>query len=347
MLTNGIYNYSREGLEKYFLEKQQAKFRATQIFEALYRARISAFSQITNIKKDIIEQLESDFYFTKLEIVTKSVANDGTTKFLFRLEDQSLIETVLMIHEYGYSVCVTSQVGCNMGCAFCASGTTKKIRNLTAAEMVLQVLTIDNYLRLEEKRVSYVVVMGIGEPFDNYEHVIEFIKIINDAKGLEIGARHITLSTCGIAPKIYEFAELKLQVNLAVSLHFANDNKRNQYMKINKTYDLETLITALKSYYQKTNRRITFEYILLQGINDSLEDAKELVNLIRGINCYVNLIPYNETGGIFKRSDDKVRDRFFDYLIKNKINAIIRKEHGHEIAAACGQLRVQKMKEKE
>ncbi|MFA7010668.1 MAG: 23S rRNA (adenine(2503)-C(2))-methyltransferase RlmN, partial [Bacilli bacterium] len=150
-----------------------------------------------------------------------------------------------------------------------------------------------------------------------------------------------------IAPKIYEFAELKLQVNLAVSLHFANDNKRNQYMKINKTYDLDTLITALKSYYQKTNRRITFEYILLQGINDSLEDAKELVNLIRGINCYVNLIPYNETGGIFKRSDDKVRDRFFDYLIKNKINAIIRKEHGHEIAAACGQLRVQKMKEKE
>ena len=208
MAVKGIYDYSRERLEAYFLEKKLAKFRATQIFEALYRIRISAFSQITNIKKEVIAQLEQDFTFPKLEIVTKNVARDGTTKFLFRLEDQSLIETVLMIHDYGYSVCVTSQVGCNMGCAFCASGMTKRIRNLTPAEMVLQVLTIDNYLRQEEKRVSHVVVMGIGEPFDNYDNVIEFIKIINDPKGLEIGARHITLSTCGIVPKIYEFAEL-------------------------------------------------------------------------------------------------------------------------------------------
>jgi 23S rRNA (adenine2503-C2)-methyltransferase len=347
METNGIYSYSRERLETYFLEKQQAKFRAVQMFEALYRARISAFSQITNMKKEVIAQLEQDFYFPQLTLVTKSVANDQTTKFLFRLEDQSLIETVLMIHDYGYSVCVTSQVGCNMGCAFCASGMTKRIRNLTPSEMVLQVLMIDNYLRLEEKRVSHVVIMGIGEPFDNYENVIEFIKIINDSKGLEIGARHITLSTCGIVPKIYEFTKLDLQVNLAVSLHFATDEKRNQYMKINKKYPLDSLIAALKSYYQETNRRITFEYILLKGINDSLEDAQMLVNLIRGLNCYVNLIPYNETGEFFKRSDDKVRDQFFDYLIKNKINAIIRKEHGHDIAAACGQLRVQKMKEKE
>ncbi|HPL55251.1 MAG TPA: 23S rRNA (adenine(2503)-C(2))-methyltransferase RlmN [Bacilli bacterium] len=346
MAVKGIYDYSRERLEAYFLEKKLAKFRATQIFEALYRIRISAFSQITNIKKEVIAQLEQDFTFPKLEIVTKNVARDGTTKFLFRLEDQSLIETVLMIHDYGYSVCVTSQVGCNMGCAFCASGMTKRIRNLTPAEMVLQVLTIDNYLRQEEKRVSHVVIMGIGEPFDNYDNVIEFIKIINDPKGLEIGARHITLSTCGIVPKIYEFAELSLQVNLAISLHFANDEKRSRYMKINKKYPLKALITALKDYFQKTKRRITFEYILLKGINDSLEDAKELCDLIRGLNCYVNLIPYNETGGIFKRSDEKVRDQFFDYLIKNKINAIIRKEHGHDINAACGQLRVQKMKEK-
>lgn len=347
MIPKGIYNYSRERLEKYFIDNGQAKFRAVQIFEALYRARVSAFSQITNIKQDVITQLDNDFDFGKLEIVTKNVASDGTTKFLFRLEDKSLIETVLMIHEYGYSVCVTSQVGCNMGCTFCASGTTKRIRNLTPEEMVLQVLTIDNYLSLEEKRVSHVVVMGIGEPFDNYDNVIEFIKIINDAKGLEIGARHITVSTCGIVPQIYDFTELNLQVNLAISLHFANNAKRSLYMPINKKYSLELLIEALKAYYEKTNRRITFEYILLKGINDSLTDAKELVNLVRGLNCYINLIQYNETGSQFQRSDDKTIARFFDYLLKNRITAIIRKEHGNDIDAACGQLRVQMMKEQE
>ena len=346
-LKKDAYSYSSKKFEEYFLEKNQAKFRATQLFEALYRGRISEFTQINNIKKEIIGELEEEFTLPKLKMVIKNVASDGTTKFLFALKDGALIETVLMCHEYGYSVCVTSQVGCNMGCAFCASGTIKRIRNLEPSEMVLQVLEIDHYLRLEEKRVSHVVIMGIGEPFDNYENVVEFIKIINDARGLEIGARHISVSTSGIVPKIYEFAELDLQVNLAVSLHFANDQKRNEYMKINKKYNLESLISALKVYYAKTNRRITFEYILLKGINDSLDDAKELVNLVRDLNCYVNLIPYNETDGKFMRTDEKTRNQFFDYLIKNRINAIVRKEHGHDIDAACGQLRVKTMKENE
>lgn len=340
-----IYDYSRKSLENYFISNNEPKYRATQIFEGLYRQRANSFDEITNIKKDSKEKLAKEFTFNALKVVTKSVASDETTKFLFALEDNSLIETVMMHHDYGYSVCVTSQVGCNMGCEFCASGTVKKIRNLTPSEMVLQVLFIDNYLRLEEKRVSHVVIMGIGEPFDNYDNVLEFIKIINDDKGLEIGSRHITVSTCGIVPKIYEFANLDLQVNLAISLHFANDEKRSKYMPINKKYNLSSLIEALKTYYEKTNRRITFEYILLKGINDSLDDANELVRLVRNINCYVNLIPYNSTKPIFERSLDVTRDKFFDYLIKNKVNAIVRKEHGSDINAACGQLRVKKMQE--
>ncbi len=339
-----IYDYSRNWFENYFVEKGLAKFRAVQIFEAIYRQKNTNFSDISNLNKEVKKMLSDEFVFDTLKLVTKLESNDGTVKFLFSLEDGNLIETVLMIHEYGNSVCVTSQVGCNMGCSFCASGTVKKIRNITPGEMVSQVLYIDNYLNQKEQRVSHVVIMGIGEPFDNYENVMEFIKIINDPKGLEIGSRHITLSTCGLVPKIIEFSDFPLQVNLAISLHFANDEKRNKYMPINKKYNLQELFKALNYYYQKTNRRITLEYILLDDINDSLKDAEELVKLVKGINAYVNLIPYNNTG-IFKRTSNTKRDAFFDYLNKNHINAIIRKEHGGDIDAACGQLRVKKMKE--
>lgn len=339
-----IYDYSRNWFENYFLEKGLAKFRAVQVFEALYRQKVTKFEEITNINKDVKQILNTDFEFESLKLNTKLESNDGTVKFLFSLEDGNLIETVLMRHEYGNSVCVTSQVGCNMGCAFCASGMVKKIRNLTPGEMVSQVLYIDNYLSEKDERVSHVVIMGIGEPFDNYENVMEFIKIINDDKGLAIGARHITLSTCGLVPKIIEFSDFPLQVNLAVSLHFSSDEKRSKYMPINKKYNLSELFKALEYYYKKTNRRITFEYILLDGINDSLEDAEKLVKLVKGVNAYVNLIPYNNTG-IFKRTSNNKRDAFFDYLNKNHINAIVRKEHGGDIDAACGQLRVKKMKE--
>lgn len=339
-----IYDYSRSWFENYFVEKGLAKFRAVQVFEALYRKKVTKFENITNINKDVKQMLDVDFEFESLKLDTRLESNDGTVKFLFSLEDGNLIETVLMRHEYGNSVCVTSQVGCNMGCAFCASGMVKKIRNLTPGEMVSQVLYIDNYLSEKEERVSHVVIMGIGEPFDNYDNVMEFIKIINDDKGLAIGARHITLSTCGIVPKIMEFSDFPLQVNLAISLHFSSDEKRSKYMPINKRYNLNELFKALEYYYKKTNRRITFEYILLDGINDSLEDAEKLVKLVKGVNAYVNLIPYNNTG-LFKRTSNNKRDAFFDYLNKHHINAIVRKEHGGDIDAACGQLRVKKMKE--
>ncbi len=345
-MTKSIYSMSRETLEEYFLTKNLAKYRATQVFEALYRQKNKSFIEINNINKDVKQMLSEDFYFDRISLERKAESEDGTIKFLFKLKDDSLIETVLMRHPYGYSVCVTSQVGCNMGCAFCASGIVKKIRNLEISEMVLQVLTIDNFLSERNEKVTHVVVMGIGEPFDNYDNVLEFIKIINDAKGLEIGARHITLSTCGIVPKIMEFSNFPLQVNLAISLHFPNDELRSQYMPINRRYNLEELINAVKEYYSKTNRRVTFEYILLDGINDEIKHAKELEQLIKGLNAYVNLIPYNSTEHKFVRSKTEKRNAFFEYLNSKGINAIMRKEHGSDIDAACGQLRIKVMKEK-
>ena len=340
-----IYNLSRKTLENFLVENGEKKFRATQIFEAIYRNGYTNFDDITTLSKDGKSFFNNNFEFNTLKVKEVKVSSDETTKFLFELKDGNLIETVLMPHDYGYSVCVTTQVGCNMGCKFCASGVLKNIRNLETFEIVLQVLTINNYLKEKEKRVSHVVVMGIGEPFDNYNNVLEFLEIINDAKGLEIGARHITLSTCGLVPKIYEFSDFPLQVNLAISLHFPNDELRDKYMPINKSYKLDKLIESLRYYFSKTNRRITFEYILLDSINDSTNDAKELIKLIKGLNCYVNLIPYNETNGVFRRTTPEKRDRFYDCLIKNGINATVRKEFGHDIDAACGQLRAKKMME--
>lgn len=343
---NSIYNYTKEELEAYFLAHDLAKFRATQVIEGVYREKVTDFDNITNLNKDVKALLKEDFTISNLSVEKMSIASDGTTKFLYTLDDGNLIETVLMNQSYGYSVCVTSQVGCNMGCAFCASGTTKKIRNLEPFEMVLQVLMIDNYLESHGKRVSHVVVMGIGEPFDNFYNVMKFITIINEAKGLAIGARHITVSTCGIVPRIYDFSNFPLQVNLAISLHFPNDYLRSKFMAINKRYPISEVIAACKDYFKKTNRRLTFEYILLDGINDSLKEAEELVKLVRHLNCYVNLIPYNSTGKALSRTTEKKRDEFFNYLINNHINAIVRKEHGTDIDAACGQLRVKTMKEK-
>ena len=240
-----IYNLSRKTLENFLVENGEKKFRATQIFEAIYRNGYTNFDDITTLSKDGKSFFNNNFEFNTLKVKEVKVSSDETTKFLFELKDGNLIETVLMPHDYGYSVCVTTQVGCNMGCKFCASGVLKKIRNLETSEIVLQVLTINNYLKEKEKRVSHVVVMGIGEPFDNYNNVLEFLEIINDAKGLEIGARHITLSTCGLVPKIYEFSDFPLQVNLAISLHFPNDELRDKYMPINKSYKLDKLIDTL------------------------------------------------------------------------------------------------------
>ena len=334
-----IYNLTIEEIEEYFLSIGSKKFHAKQLFSWLYEKRIKSFEEITDIKKEVLERISKDYKFDKLKIVDIQEDVD-VCKYLFELSDMEHVEAVLMKHDYGNSICVSSQVGCNMGCRFCESGRRKKVRNLETYEMVLQILMIEKELG---ERISHVVVMGIGEPFDNYDNLINFFKIINHPKGLAIGARHITVSTCGIVPKIEEFSDFPLQVNLAISLHAPNDEIRNKIMPINKVYPLKKLIPALKKYLDKTNRRVTFEYILLSGINDSNECALELAELVKGINCYINLIPYNETNNLnFKRSSTIQIMRFYDILKKNKINVTIRREFGSKISAACGQLRSKK-----
>ena len=346
IIMKNIYDYTLEELQSYFLSKGEKPFRATQVFEWLYRFRINNFSEMTNISKSTIKLLEEEFTLSRLELVTKQISKDGTIKYLFRLSDTHLIETVLMRHNYGNSVCVTSQVGCNMGCAFCASGELGRVRNLTVGEMVLQILAVQKDLDESFQRVSNIVVMGIGEPFDNYDTVTKFLKIVNYPKGLEIGARHITVSTCGIVPKIKEFANFDLQINLAISLHAPNDNIRDNIMKINKRYKIHEVLEAVKEYIEITNRRVTFEYILLKGINDSAACANELANLVKDINCYVNLIPYNEVSTKpFKQTPRKDAEAFFEVLHKRGINATLRMEHGSDISAACGQLRAKKIEE--
>ena len=338
-----IYNLTFEQLEEYFINKGEKKFKATQVFEWLYKKRVKSFDEMTNIKKEVISYLKKDFNINNLEIIAKQEDVD-VVKFLFKLEDDNKIEAVLMRHDYGNSLCVSSQVGCNMGCKFCESGRLKKVRNLNTYEMVLQLLKIEDVLNI---RISHVVLMGIGEPFDNYENVINFINIINSPKGIALGSRHITVSTCGIIPKIKSFINDGKQVNLAISLHASNDKLRNQLMPISKVYKLEDLIPAIKEYINKTNRRVTFEYILLKGINDRYENAIELSKLLKGLNCYVNLIPYNETSHIeYKKSDQNSILKFYDTLKKNNIGVTIRREFGKKVSAACGQLRANYEEEK-
>lgn len=331
-----IYDYTIKQLEDYFISKGEKKFKATQVFEWLYQKRVKSFDEMTNIKKEVISYLKDDFKINSLEILTKQEDID-VIKYLFKLEDNNKIEAVLMKHDYGKSLCVSSQVGCNMGCRFCESGRLKKVRNLNTSEMVLQLLKIEEDLNI---RISHLVLMGIGEPFDNYENVIKFIDIINTPKGIALGSRHITVSTCGIIPKIKEFIKDGKQVNLAISLHASNDKLRNELMPISKVYKLDDLMKVIKEYIKQTNRRVTFEYILLKGINDRYENAIELSKLLKGMNCYVNLIPYNETSHIeFKKSDQDTILKFYDTLKKNNIGVTIRREFGKKVSAACGQLR--------
>ena len=336
---SNIYGFTLEKLEEFFIENGSKKFHALQLFNWLYEKRVEDFDSMSNISNDMKEKLKESFSINKLEIVDVQEDVD-VCKYLFKLSDGEHIEAVLMRHDYGNSICVSSQVCCNMGCKFCESGRRKKVRNLETYEMVLQLLMIEKLLG---ERISHVVVMGIGEPFDNYDNLIDFFKIINHPKGLAIGARHITVSTCGIVPKILEFSDFPLQINLAISLHAPNDDIRNRIMPINKAYPIKEVIDAIKIYLKKTNRRVTFEYILLKDINDSLECALELVKLVKDINCYINLIPYNETKiNDFKRTNTIQIMRFYDILKKNNINVTIRKEFGSKISAACGQLRSKK-----
>ena len=336
---NSIYNLSIEELEEYFLSIGSKKFHALQLFDWLYVKRIKDYNEITNIKKEVIDDISSNYSISPLKIVEVQRDKD-VNKYLFELNDGEHIEAVLMMHDYGISVCVSSQVGCNMGCRFCESGRRKKVRNLETYEMVLQILMIEEDIKT---RISHVVVMGIGEPFDNYDNLIKLFRNINDQKGINIGARHITVSTCGIIPKIEEFSNIDMQINLAISLHAPNNKIRDLIMPINKVYPLDKLMPCLKEYISKTNRRLTFEYILLEGINDSEDCALELARLVKGMNCYINLIPYNETNNIeYKRTKTVQIMRFYDILKKNNINVTIRREFGGNISAACGQLRSKK-----
>lgn len=331
-----IYGLKRCDLEEYFLSINEKKFKALQVYEWLYNFRVSSFDEMTNIKKEVREQLKKDFTMEMIEIV-KVQEDNLTKKYLFRLKDDNYIEAVLMRHDYGNSVCVSSQVGCNMGCAFCESGRLKKVRDLQTYEIVEQILLIEKELG---ERISSVVLMGIGEPLDNYDNVLNFIKIINDSKGIAIGARHITLSTCGIIPKIEKLSEENIQINLALSLHAPNDKLRSSIMNVNKVYNISKLIPVIKEYIVKTNRRVTIEYVMLNNVNDSDSCALELAKLLRGMNVYVNLIPYNETNHLeFKKSSKERILKFYDILKKNRINVTIRKEFGSKIDAACGQLR--------
>lgn len=336
-----LYGLTKEELEQYFVSIGEKKFKATQVFEWLYQKRVTTIEEFSNIKKEVREQLQKDFSLKLPKVIKREIDTD-VEKYLFELSDNERIEAVLMRHNYGLSVCVSSQVGCNMGCKFCESGRLKKVRNLEAYEMVGQILVIESLIK---ERISSVVIMGIGEPLDNYENVIRFIKIINDAKGIQIGARHITLSTCGLIPKIKELSELDIQINLAISLHAPNDNLRSEIMPINKAYPLQDLMETIKEYIKKTNRRVTMEYILLKGVNDQKKHAKELTNLLRGMNVYVNLIPYNETNHIeFQKSDKETIDAFYRELQKEKIQVTVRREFGSSISAACGQLRSKEIK---
>lgn len=338
-MVENVYNLTLQDWEEYFVNKGEKKFKGSQVFDWLYRKRVTSFDEMTNIKKDILDMLKKDFTFKTLSI-SKVERDTDVNKYLFRLKDCEKVEAVLMNHLYGNSLCISTQVGCNMGCKFCESGRLKKVRNLETHEMIEQILLVEEECG---KRISHVVIMGIGEPFDNYDNLIKFIEIINNPKGIELGSRHITVSTCGVVPKIKEFMKLPYQVNLAISLHAPNDEIRNTIMPINKAYPIPVLINTLKEYIQKTNRRVTFEYILLDQVNDTSECARELANLVKGMNCYINLIPYNETNNIsYKRTKSENITNFYDILKKNKINVTIRREYGSKISAACGQLRSKK-----
>lgn len=331
-----IFDLKLEDLTSYLEDNGYSKFVSKQIYDWIYKKRVFDFDKMSNIKLELREQLKKDFDISMLKLVRRQTSKE-TNKYLFELADGNLIESVLMRHDYGLSVCVSSQIGCNMCCSFCESGRLKKVRDLLPGEIVRQILMIEEDVGM---RISSVVVMGIGEPFDNYDNIMDFIRIINSPFGIAIGARHITVSTSGLVPMIKRYAEEDLQTNLAISLHAPNDELRNKIMKVNKAYNISSLIAAINEYIEKTNRRVTIEYVMLSMVNDSEENANELADLLRGMNVYVNLIPYNETSHIeYKKSPNDQVMRFYDTLKRRGINVTVRREFGGNIDAACGQLR--------
>ncbi|PLR97331.1 23S rRNA (adenine(2503)-C(2))-methyltransferase RlmN [Bacillus sp. T33-2] len=341
-----IYSLQLNEMKEWLKENGEKAFRAEQIFDWLYSKRVTSFEEMSNLSKSFRDRLEESFTLTTLNTAVQQTSADGTIKFLFELNDGVTIETVLMRHEYGNSVCVTTQVGCRIGCTFCASTLGGLKRNLEAGEIVAQVVKVQQALDETDERVNSIVIMGIGEPFDNYDEMLKFLKIVNHDKGLNIGARHITVSTSGIIPKIYKFADENMQINFAISLHAPNSELRSRLMPINRAYKLPDLMEAVKYYVNKTGRRISFEYGLFGGVNDQVEHAEELADLVKGLKCHINLIPVN-----YVPERDYVRtprEQIFKFekALKNRgVNVTIRREQGHDIDAACGQLRAKERKE--
>ncbi|MBR6233418.1 MAG: 23S rRNA (adenine(2503)-C(2))-methyltransferase RlmN [Erysipelotrichaceae bacterium] len=340
-----IYGLSLKDLENYLIENSMKPFHGKQIFRWLYHKRVRSFDEMSDISKKMIEKLKEDFSMEELGIVSMQTSKDGTKKFLFEMDDGSLVESVLMVFDYGFSACLSSQVGCNMGCNFCASGLLKKQRDLRSDEIVSQALMIQRELDKDGERLGNIVVMGTGEPFDNYDNVMKAMSIINEPLGLEIGARHISISTCGLVPGIRRFAKENLQYNLAISLHAPNNTLRDTLMPINKAYPLEVLFDALHEYCSLNNRRLTFEYLLLKDVNDSPKQADQIAELLKGMNAYINLIPYNKVDEKdYETSSDENALRFYDLLKKRNVAVTLRQKKGDDIDAACGQLRAKTLK---
>lgn len=344
-MKQNIKDYNLDELKEEVKKIGEKPFRAEQIFKWLYVDEVNSFDEMTNLSLELREKLKENFDICNFKILRKLESKDGTKKYLFDLNDGNAIETVIMEYKHGMSICVSSQVGCKMGCKFCASTGIPFVRSLSSGEIVNQILEVQKDAKV---RISNIVFMGIGEPLDNYDNVINAIRIINNQKGLNIGARHISVSTSGIVPKIYKLAEENIQCTLSISLHSSDNAKRSAMMPVNNVYNIEELIKACKEYIKITNRRVSFEYALSKDNNDNLQDAKELVKLLKGMLCHVNLIPINKIeGGIYTKSSNENIIKFRDYLNENGIVATIRRELGSDIDAACGQLRRKNLQTKE
>ena len=342
MLKDNIKNYNLEELQKIIENLGEKKYRAEQIFSWIYKENVTSFDEMVNLPLSLRNTLKEKFDLHIFNIITKQESKDGTKKYLFDILDGNAIETVLMEYKHGYTICVSSQVGCKMGCKFCASTGVKFARSLEAGEILEQLQAVERDTGI---KISNVVFMGIGEPLDNFDNVLKAVELINSPKGMNIGARHISISTSGLVPKIYELADKNLQCTLSISLHSASNEKRSEMMPVNKVYNIEELMKACKYYIEKTNRRISFEYALAKENNDNLEDAKELVKLLHGMLCHVNLIPINKIdNGKYTKSTNENIIKFRDYLNDHGIVATIRRELGSDIDAACGQLRKKEMK---
>ncbi len=339
-----IKSLYKEELEAFITENGFPKFRAVQIYGWLNKG-VKSFDEMRNLPKNLIEFLSNSCYISVANIEKKLVSRyDKTVKYLFRLNDGEYIETVVMSYHHGYSICVSTQVGCKMGCTFCATGKSGFSRSLTASEILAQIEASQDDLGI---RISNVVLMGMGEPLDNYDNVIRFLRLVSSEDGLNIGMRHITLSTCGLVPRIYDLAEQKFALTLSVSLHAPDDETRNKTMPVNRRYPLNELIKACRYYFDKTGRRVSFEYAMIDGVNDSDENARALAGLLNGLNCHINLIPVNSVkGASYKKSSVARQQAFIKILSQRGITATVRRTLGSDINASCGQLKRNHTEEK-